>query len=652
RTTDEMRDQAFFSDFDFINIWQLLGNANFPILQDNLQSPGPGFIITEGDGSSGDPFQVSTIEQLHAIRANLGSNYVLMNDLDLTSASGTEGGKFWNSGNGFEPMGDYGSFFTGNFDGGGFAITGLYMNRANQNYISLFGVITNSAKIQNLGLIDVNITGNYYTAGIAGSLYGYNTTVSNCFITGSITAVGNYTGGLVSTIQEGKVENNFSQLTINSSGNYVGGIVADNASGRVLKNYATGLVTADSDYNGAVIGRNNATASDNYWNTQTGGPDNGVGTGLTTEQMRQQSSFTGFDFENTWETLEDGFSYPYLQGFEYSTLPGALDESFVGRALNFSEGSLVVNDNDVFDDLGTLTIETWFYLDSNKRHGILEKHVTGESGSGWWLDINTDITALFISADGSRAANSTFIPELNTWYHLAVTYDGTTVKLYVNGEDVSSATTGSGSGTILNNTNVINAGRLNWTSSGFMDGKLDEIRIWNSVRTSDQIMENMFQKLNGDESGLIMYLPLDDAFGTSIADKSTTSNTATLDNGVSWIADTHPYGTFITGSEDWRMMSSPFGDASYGSLLDSLWTQGFPGSDSPENGASNVYFWDETAREFTSITNATDIPPQGTGFITFVYDDDNFDGTPDGFPKVIQVDSTQTSGSVSPTLSF
>lgn len=107
----------------------------------------------------------------------------------------------------------------------------------------------------------------------------------------------------------------------------------------------------------------------------------------------------------------------------------------------------------------------------------------------------------------------------------------------------------------------------------------------------------------------------------------------------------------ITGNEGWRMLSSPVSGISYGELLDTLWTQGFTGADHNE-GISNVYTWDEENQQFESIVNASDVLEVGRGVLVYVFDDQNYDDTPDGFPKTIRVDSIQNSGTISPNLTY
>ncbi len=324
--------------------------------------------------------------------------------------------------------------------------------------------------------------------------------------------------------------------------------------------------------------------------------------------------------------------------------------------LDVSEGSLSLDGIDDyatiahssdFDNLSEFTIETWVYLNSYKRNGIIEKH--NSLYNGWWLHVETDIKSVIVTNNGELYINSTVNPQLNTWNHIAVTYNGTNLAIYLNGENVSGSNIGVGSGVIVNNTNDIHIGVLNWTDSN-LNGKLDEIRIWNTARTEDEIKSTMFESLSGDETNLIGYWSFDKVNSNSSDDLSKNNNTVTL-NGATHSSTNHPYGAFITGDEGWRMMSIPVSGVSYGEVLDTLWTQGFTGAD-VSTGNSNVLVWNENSSSFTSISNASDIPTAGSGFITYVYDDHDFDGTGDGFPKMIKTNSSQNNGSISPTISF
>ena len=77
----------------------------------------------------------------------------------------------WNSGAGFAPIGTSSIPFSGSFDGQGYAIRNLYINRGDAEYVGLFGYVSGElATISNVALDNATITGRNYT----GALMGYN----------------------------------------------------------------------------------------------------------------------------------------------------------------------------------------------------------------------------------------------------------------------------------------------------------------------------------------------------------------------------------------------------------------------------------------------------------------------------------------------
>lgn len=99
--------------------------------------------------------------------------------------------------------------------------------------------------------------------------------------------------------------------------------------------------------------------------------------------------------------------------------------------------------------------------------------------------------------------------------------------------------------------------------------------------------------------------------------------------------------TEITGVEGWRLLSSPI-ETKFDSLIGEVWTQGFPGADSPTNGSSNVFIYNETTpgslnNGFTSLSNQSDTLRRSQGYAMYVYADDNAEiaGIQGGFPKTI-----------------
>ncbi|MBM3235960.1 tetratricopeptide repeat protein [Candidatus Poribacteria bacterium] len=114
------------------------------------------------------------------------------------------------------------------------------------------------------------------------------------------------------------------------------------------------------------------------------------------------------------------------------------------------------------------------------------------------------------SNDTNVGASSQPLP-VNQWVHLAGTYDGTELRLYVN--SFLQATTSWLFG-IENSTNPLTLGRLYGGTSGYQEnyftGELDEVRIWSVARTQQEIQANMNVKLTGNEPFLVGYWRFDE----------------------------------------------------------------------------------------------------------------------------------------------
>ncbi|MGL4377792.1 MAG: LamG-like jellyroll fold domain-containing protein, partial [Microcoleaceae cyanobacterium] len=98
--------------------------------------------------------------------------------------------------------------------------------------------------------------------------------------------------------------------------------------------------------------------------------------------------------------------------------------------------------------------------------------------------------------------------ELQKWMHIAVTVEPSgSCKVYKNGQLIQSGTS-----QLPNSVNrTLNyIGRSNWAADAYFDGQMAEFRLWNRVRTEAEIKADLNQRLTGKESGLAIYLPLDE----------------------------------------------------------------------------------------------------------------------------------------------
>ena len=120
----------------------------------------------------------------------------------------------------------------------------------------------------------------------------------------------------------------------------------------------------------------------------------------------------------------------------------------------------------------------------------------------------------------------------NTWVHLAAVFaSATDRKIYINGVQDGSNT----SSVNFNNTvnNQVLMGVIRTTISTFyLNGKLSDVRIWNTARTAQQIADNYQKRLIGNESGLVGYWKLDKGSGTTVTDSTTNANAGTITGAV------------------------------------------------------------------------------------------------------------------------
>ncbi len=129
------------------------------------------------------------------------------------------------------------------------------------------------------------------------------------------------------------------------------------------------------------------------------------------------------------------------------------------------------------------------------------------------------------------------------WYHVAAVFSPSSfVKIYVNGVEDASVTSGVVS-SIYNSTRPLYLGLGAHTTGGeYLHGYLDEVRIWNIALSADQIRAMMCKKLTSTNlpsgvswSNLKGYWRLDEGTGTTTNDQTSNDNDGTLKNGAAWV---------------------------------------------------------------------------------------------------------------------
>ena len=117
-----------------------------------------------------------------------------------------------------------------------------------------------------------------------------------------------------------------------------------------------------------------------------------------------------------------------------------------------------------------------------------------------------------------------------TWHHLALTYDGSNIILYIDGIEAGSA---EASGQITNDSVPLNIGRLVWQTTNFdLDGQVDEVSLWNIALTQQQVQDYMEADLTG-ETGLVGYWNFNEGSGETANDASGNDNHGMI-YGATW----------------------------------------------------------------------------------------------------------------------
>ena len=216
-------------------------------------------------------------------------------------------------------------------------------------------------------------------------------------------------------------------------------------------------------------------------------------------------------------------------GIEFGTT-----QSFPGFALDFNGVNQHLSATSPTDlPLGNsaFTIEAWVRPDNQK----LDDGIT----SWGTLGLNARYNGFMLTAGETFAygLKHTFhnnVLELQTpdlsgeWHHVAVSYDGTTRTLYLDGIPLGSDVPGA-------QDVRLSAIGIAAANLGSFDGQMDEVKIWD-IAISD--FSNRFSPLIGNEAGLIAYYPLDENGGTTAVDRSTNSNSANLANSPASAAST------------------------------------------------------------------------------------------------------------------
>ena len=185
-----------------------------------------------------------------------------------------------------------------------------------------------------------------------------------------------------------------------------------------------------------------------------------------------------------------------------------------------------------FPTLGsTFTLEAMTFT-ADTSIGLHQKVIGSEHWKGNYSYTSPNITFInkneiyygFSSNGGDVMRQIKNVRKPNTWHHVAFTYDGDKGRLYVDGVQVDST----------NNPTKWSGKVPDATPIGFIGarfrGNLDEVRVWNVVRTEAEIKANMDSLQDSNPAGLVAYYSMDTDENFNIIDRSANNHHATIDH--------------------------------------------------------------------------------------------------------------------------
>lgn len=279
----------------------------------------------------------------------------------------------------------------------------------------------------------------------------------------------------------------------------------------------------------------------------------------------------------------------------------AFSQSGSGYDLDLNGSSTYVDCGSINMNGSALTLQAWVKVQAFKSTSPWISSVIGTE------DPTTSSSAFLRIGDGNLAPEKPqFVLRINgapqkldaisslttnNWYHLAGTYDGTTMKLYINGVlDNTLSVTGS-----ISSNSSFALGR-NYADSRILNGEIDETSVFLASLSESTIREYMCKRITSshpDYANLEGYWSLDEGTGTTVADLSSNGNN----------------GAFVN-SPTWKYSGAPVGDASKYVYNTTAFNLGIahPNGDSLNVVSTNSGFDGVHLYRVDSIPNVTNVP--------------------------------------------
>ena len=322
-----------------------------------------------GDGSPGDPYQISEWTHLNNIRLYPSAHFIILNSLSSSLPDYNKyAGHLANGEQGWIPIPN----FSGNLNGNEKEIVGLFIDRPTEDNVGFIGT-SNSGDVYDLKIRDVDFTGGdnvgamigyssgttfdrNYSSGIVngnsnvGGFVGSadNSVIRECFSLGSVSGI-DVIGGFVGLNSETDILDCYTFCSVTrrqAPSVLIGGFVGVNTNSSSITNcYSIGMVFEFSGImwpglNKGFAGSVSSGATDTncYFDSQTSGQTSSAGTAQArstadmTFPYNSGNTYIGWDFSDVWDINdEDNLTYPFLQWQIFPTVESLIAFNYTKR---------------------------------------------------------------------------------------------------------------------------------------------------------------------------------------------------------------------------------------------------------------------------------------------------------------------------------
>ncbi len=263
---------------------------------------------------------------------------------------------------------------------------------------------------------------------------------------------------------------------------------------------------------------------------------NGTGTGVFSENITGLTANTIY-YYRAYATNTQGTSYGDVKNFS------------LNNALNFdgTDDRVTIADNAAFDFSTGFTAEAWLNPDELSTQTYLSQYDTNQKAFAFIL-LASGRVEFTVTTDGTTDEyfESTATIAAGEWSHVALTFDGATMKAYINGVATG---TNAVAGTMFDSTAPIEIGARN--NAHFFNGSIDEVRIWSRVLTATEINNQKDKSVPANANGLAAYYKMNQ--GIAEGDNSsisllTDSGSNNLNGTLNNFTKTGATSNFVAGA--------------------------------------------------------------------------------------------------------